>query len=342
MTKHIRHHVIPTFLQRRFASRIEKEKAWIYQYKKSGEIREMSVKDTAVVNKFFFAEENIDPILSQSEGDLAAILSSIDQGRDVSEYGELIGRNVWLLAFRAASCRQAVKNAMTTLIETISSGDFNRFKPAIRKKLNLEIEKIVEDHLGIKHGEITKFLRKNEINALKIKVKKELTRSNLNFMGSIIKLALDDGYIKNMIKSAHVSSVKKLGLSITMPEHLRLFKWKVVRIEADKLAISDSMVFALTNTDTVQPLFVSNDNLNKIFFPIDSNSYILGSTHDRNEFIPISFIKEGIAMTSQNLFLANSYDEDLDRFRNLIGRNCELLSGDTIEAMVEQSFWSSK
>lgn len=330
-----RNHFIPQLLLRRFASRIEGKKAWVWQYRQPAKPIEISTKDAAV-GRFFYGkpETGIEDALTPHEVKTAELFTALDKGADPNQFTEDLQRLVWLLYVRTKSFRRRLLKAsngfVEVLLDELCSGE-NELK--LRKKILPRMDaQFLEKARALPYQQQKYLLANRRLLMAKMPLR--------SFVEEIVSgfLAEWSGASEEAVESGQIKGMQ--GLLPEFSENtdfLEVQNWKLVTSNEQNLVLGDSCVFALTNGE-VRSLEKLHDKVvsSAIFLPISGTQLLVGVRRGDDPSLPVDKVNLASVRQSSEMFFASKMDPDLANMVGQMGASSDLLARDEMKALVAE------
>jgi len=340
-----RHHEIPQFLMRGFASRIIPKKkgdtVLVWMYRKNAAPCEPSTVDVGVEDKFYrHGELDVDPAITEREGRFAACINELRRKPD----GFLVADPTLLefvvhLTSRTKHLRDSFINSgglLADLLLTYLSSNwreyFARYFTKHPEAIRNEFEKSLKD---VNAPPFQKAIARQLVNSLTgeqiVSLMEELEDYQSVFQSGRAYLAAQ---INDIVKQAHIKSLVTKLISVPRVEHLEKFQWFVHRT-TDPLILGD--VCCLFEIDSkFKSLGGVQENVQRIYVPISSDCVIVANVTAEVPSINPVRLNEASAKVSRNYFLAHERSPENMRLQALLGTQSELLTNAEMEQILNE------
>lgn len=333
MARKRRDHFIPRMLLKRFASRIDGEKQFIWRYGADAPPLELSTKDTGVAKDFYGEnDDKLENAFVEFEGAHSSALREIDAGDfDFSKRSPLVADIVWLLALRTEANRlmltSFVKTAMAEVSKQLPSRRATEFtaqimeaayenklkeRPALKALLSLPgMDRHVRD---MKYEALSQFRKHFGIFAASFAQDPEIHKT---FIAS-----QNEGLSQHLTGGAKCPSAKAPPC------------WSLVSSEDNLFVLADACVFGIDCFGKTTPV-VGGEKLNEIYFPISPRLALVGTFDGLSPRLgPEAIRRHSIAFSSRYVFSHQRCEHLGSEVRNSIGKDAGFLEEEQIEELV--------
>ncbi len=337
-----RNHYIPQFLLRRFASRQEQGRSWLWQFRPGQAPTEVVTKDAAV-SKFFYGdpETGIEESLAVLEGKQASLLRELDSGANPSDFDQHLLRFVWFLAFRTRSLRHHFAHTAKRGLAELASIDQAKMASLFAAKARSEPDSYILPILDRLPPSLA-HLRTPLLALLRSKVHQD------EFLQEIAKAVVQVPHILAMIANqaeeaaakGQVRALKQiLDESWNVPTTFRIAQWSVRRFASSSVILGDGGTFAINPAGEVGTVGRFSSTFTALYAPISHECVLIGH---RDECPPLSLneINAASARLSFDTFFASRNTAAEQAMVNLVGTGEPVLSEDDIQRVVAES-WGS-
>lgn len=340
-----RHHEVPQFLMRGFASRIIPKKKgdaiFVWVYRRNAEPFECSTVDVGVEGKFYqHAELNIDPEITVVEGPFANCLNDLRRRADGYRVADA---NFFEFAVHVTSrtkhLRDSFVNSGGFLADSLLSylsenwrkyfgGYYSKHPEVIRNELEKHLE-------NIQGASLEKAIARQLVNSLTpeqiVLLIEQMGDYTSSFQSVRADLALQ---LNDIVKQAHIKSLVQNLISEPRVEHFQQFHW-FVRRSSGKLILGD--VCCLFQIDSkFKSLGGTKDNIERIYVPISSDCVIVANATDEVPNIDPVELNEASASVSRDYFVTNERTSEMSRLQSLLGTQSELLTEAELKQIIDE------
>ncbi len=322
-----RHHLLPRFLLKGFASRTQEKKVFTWVYRKGVEPRELSTKDVGVEQHFYGrdGEPNADEEITLLENShyaplLERLRTKSNQAGVVEVYEPLLADFVSHLCTRTKNFRESIYQSTDCCLAALNNffSDFNNIKDFL-----LKCPTQSEDHRKIKlliSSNITILDNKEtEIKAffqyLLSPIKSELTR--------LIKESHNNALVKNTTPNMRTDTYKRI-------------RWFLYSFNKPSVILGDSgCLFEVAGVKNYKIFHDKGEKLRQVFLPIAANKVLIGTVSGRTKFEKKK-LNRGIAKCSQSFFVYSGFSDGMAKLVSLIATESGILSQLELEQIISK------
>jgi hypothetical protein len=338
----IRQHILPRFLLKGFASRIQGKEIYTWVY-----ARERKPFQTNIINigveKYFYGgdgELSADEVITDFEGEYAPLLDELMAYKETVEISDLrIPNFITHLVIRTKHIRDSFRESTEYLAELIRQyfSDFNNIKKAMLgnpEMIRDNIEKGFRDHpelLPYKHF-LMPLLPKilfNYINNNKGELLK-FCQDYFDMIKKVVPKAMKEGHIKGLTQSltpeARVEDYNSLRWFIYNSNELLILGdiGCLIEVEGERR-------FKFMN--------VEDDVIKNIFLPISKRQILIGTSLSAITRVYINILNETIAKCSREFFISSEYCPVKQSLVNLLGSETGIYSKEEVEQIAKNIFY---
>ena len=288
-----RHHYIPRFLLKRFASRKEGKKSWIWQMRKNEPPREIRIRDAAVAKFFYGNQDNIEERIWLAENGFAVALRSIDNGVPPALLHHQLRQFVWFQSVRTKAMRQHWHSSVDKMIvRTLSAmaSDHTRFRDLCLKYARRNLEDLIKSvckHLSfVQQTMVWNMLRQPGGRKWILDVlEAQLSSQDITPMISLFQAALIrmDVVATSLARGQHRAFSKMLNQDgLIVPEHFQPRSWQIVKsTEHSRWILSDVCVMAKDLDAAEGPLFKFGNSWSELYLPISPDRALFAAAAEK-------------------------------------------------------------
>lgn len=315
----IRHHILPRFLLKGFASQINGAKVFTWVYRKNSKAFEASTKDVSV-EKYFYGkdgEANVDPEITELEIEFADLLTEL---RECSSKEEIIDPKVaefiTHLCIRTKHLRDSLRESTEFLLESLEEylSDFRNLKGLI-----LHDPQIME-------------------NALEAKIKDcqillDQQKSEFQFLAKAFFTQVQET-LPTMLKETHITTLSKELIPEPRVGNYRSLKW-FVRHSKVPLILGDVGCLFEVSGNRYKSLD-SKDELKNVFLPISSHQMLVGTSSNFAPQINFQSLRKAYVKRSREYFICSEPSTEMDSLVSSIGEDAEIISKAELEQIIKE------
>lgn len=334
-----RQHILPKFLLKGFASRIEGDKIFTWIYPRHQMPSEVNIKKVSVEKYFYGKKEEIsvDDEITEFENKYAPLLEELRRVEKNYEISDLrIANLITHLATRTKHLRELFRGSSEFMIEKISDflSNINNIKEVMLGEYGKkEIQK------KLKEDNIPRLIRRKSNKLIK-----DLTSAYLNNneeeMLSLNQIMIE--HIKNslpkMVKEAHIRGLSKDLTPEPRVEDYRRLRWFVFCGTGPIILGDMGCLFEATGTKKFKFLNEKDDKLRNIFLPISNTQILVGTSFSKIPYIDLKLLNEEIAKNSREFFISSDNSILINSLISYIGTETEIITKKELEQITNQLF----
>lgn len=339
----LRHHFIPQFLQRGFASRATSKHAYVFVHGRDRPPYEASIVNVGIERQFYTLDGkfDVDNAITRAESSFATLVAGLRSG----PFGEVAAnRPAELIAHLEVRTRHTRMNMVSmghSLIKRLHAfaGDREAVRRLVIRNLIENGDELVESiHQQMRAEGIGVLASKQWIRshlpsfvAEKLPEAVErvtaLIREGLAHPGPMLEAAARAGQLRAL----------KQGLSpLPKTAEYRRLAFSVERV-ARELVLGDSaVVFEVAALRSFTPFLTGDEELLAAYLPLSKDRVLVGR---KQGFEPdLDRLPEAIAKVSAEYLIAASNSDDVRGLRPLIGQLADLVDDETMDAIFTEVF----
>lgn len=330
-----RHHFIPQFLQRGFASHNTNKDYYTWVYRK-GDINTFNTNIKNIgLEGYFYSEEKestLDDMITDAETEYAIFVDELRNNDGVKKIDNKMAANLIAhLEIRTKNLRDSFRNAGTLLLGEMTNYLQNQAncEHFVKKQVAVEAGKMIEVELEKRNVPRTLFpiFRQQFAPLIKEKIP-EMTENMSNMMRyisqnipSLLEKSAKSGHIKALLNS-HAPPIK-----VSAYEKLN---YQVVSTGNVKIPLGDSgVIFNINGEPAYKPYFEIDNKLKAVMLPISSTKLLIGSA--KKYSLNISEIPYAIASCSLDYFITSEKSPANQNLVKHISENAKLVTESEIE-----------
>jgi hypothetical protein len=332
-----RHHILPRFLLRGFASRVIGDRVFAHVYRKTGNPFETTVENIGLEKHFYGRNGGLsaDNVITEIEGDYAGLVTELRAQSDgVEVKDESVSGFVTHMTIRTKQTREFFRTSSEYLF-----GELTAYfsVPANLKKLLVSKPELVAE-------ELEKLLEKYQLPKEQKRLLIELVTANaydlveellpdllagfrvlISNVKTILPTAIKDGHIKALLKDPAAES-RSLDY-----EKLNWF----IRESPTPLILGDiSCFFETEEQRRFKPLNDKGDRILNVFFPVSTNKLLVGTKHSHASAVDFGKVNEAMAKCSYEYFVASTTNPETARLASCIGEWSGVLTQQEMETIL--------
>ena len=335
-----RHHYLPRFLLKGFASRLERDEAYTWVFRKNRNPFEPNIDNIAVQRDFYgepgqaIADEQI---TSDENKFFSPLLDDLRSTNLVSSKDyPLVTDLVLNLANRTNHLRESFQGMIDLIMRSVSIQ--YQDPEIIRNLFNKEAPKYTP--------EIMKFLNVRHIDdQTKRKIYNLLMEKLLTQFESQVPQLQDtmnqfyqymQGRLPSIIQDGQNRGLAKLASPYERSKKLADLKWYVHTAEDNSFILGDIGPIAYDEDEDVCRTLIQEMNPKIIYLPISHNRILIGSVQENPEYPSPEAPNVHIAGISREFFISSQNTQRESRYVNHLGNNAEMLSEEDLLNLIER------
>lgn len=283
----VRHHILPRFLLKGFASRIQDDGVFTFLYRKHKTPFETNIINVGA-EKYFYGERgeiSADDVITKIENEYAYMVEELRDKEDQFEVSDKrIGEFVVHLFLRAKLLRNFFKNSMEYLANAITEyfSDTENVKKYFNKHPDLIEDKIKKEckNRSIPRQQRVMLMKKyKQMLPDIIENQKQALEDMLRY---ISEYATKE--IPRIVKNTHNKSLfemPKSGINVDRFKHLRWFVYK----PAKQLILGDAgCLYEMDGKKRFGVIYEGAKHIKNIFLPLSSHCMLTGVSSSTSQF----------------------------------------------------------
>ncbi len=281
-----RHHFIPQFLQRGFASHSTNKDFYTWVYRK-GEINPFNsnIKNIGMEGDFYSAEKEtaLDDAITKAESEFGSFVDDLRKAEETIKIDKLkAAKLIAHLEVRTKNIRINFRNAGTHVVNEMVKflGDTANCERFVRNQVKIEAKNMIDEELTKRN------VPRNLLPIARIKLA-PLIEQKIPEMTQHMSLMM--GYLRenlptlfsNSAKSGHINALTK---SHTPPIKVSVYEklnFKIISTGDMKIPLGDSgVIFNVDGEREFKPYFEKGNKLLAVILPISSTRLLVGSIND--------------------------------------------------------------
>jgi len=336
-----RQHILPRFLQKGFASRIQDEKSFTHVYRKGGKHFETTLENVGLENYFYGkpGETSADEEITKIEGAYAQLTTALRNEPDGTRVADLpVADFVAHLTIRTKQLREFFRESAEYLLDEITAylSTPEHMRRLLLSKPELMRSELTKSLEGIAVPEAYKdfliqFVEENaqEIVNLYMSDVQDAMETLTAQMRSILPKAVKDGHIKTLAE--HPASEPRA-------EEYRSLNW-FIRDTSEPLVLGDiGCLFETQEARRYKPLNDKGDKLVNIYLPLSSCKLLLGTAYSAHPLVDVGQINKATAKCSYEYFISADAGTNNDGLMASIGEWAGILTSEEREQLLKEIF----
>jgi hypothetical protein len=347
-----KHHILPRFLLKGFASRIipragKQDDVFVWVYRKEGKAFEAKTTNVGFETHFYGKEGelNVDDEITAIEHEFAISLDELrtqDDGYKVSN--DKVIEFITHLSSRTKHLRDSLIDSYAFLTNNLFGyfSDYDNWKAWCIEHLKRHPE-VVENALdeataklpvsAYKKAMIRQRIKKMPLERVMASMDNE--QSGYEFLFQSLRLKLAEG-MQDIAKQAHIKALLKSLVSEPRLEHYRQLHWHL-RKSNEPLILGDvGCLFELEGQSRFKSLGGIEDEIKNVYLPISSSCMVIGTSSSEKPHINFGSINEAFAKCSRDFFVCSTPSTEIVRLASLLGKESDVLTKEEMEQVITE------
>jgi len=336
-----RHHFLPQFLLRRFASRRRGKTYWVYQTRREG-TAEASTVDVAA-EKYFYGPDQaaVEDRLSQLEAVHAGTLTAIDAGAALSSHAHALRELVWSATVRTRALREQWTTTGHRLMAAMAS---EASTPHAKKAWSREADRKFD---SVAEGIIDKLpiaIQSHVRNALSDPATRSALRQHLlksveqldmkKEMESVVSLPDLQQKLLHATGDGQIRALRQLLASSVAPESFMPLHWTVIHGPPNSVILGDCCTVALGTDGSTGSFLGIGKGWEEVYLPIGHQAILVAQRAPTAARLNVDQINELSASRSSDAFYASRSTSTEESLAARIGSFPTLFSTDTLQTLL--------
>lgn len=329
MNKPKRHHFLPQFLLKGFASRTKGSESYAYRFGRGVTPFETNILNLAVVRKFHEGSHgDVEKQLSSRETRYAAAVEHLRKSVTKEEDIALLAEFVFNLMLRTKNLRDSftvLGNHMLSML------DAPRVKRVIRKRVLNDLAKLPEVRSSLQR--LPKQRRERVLSVL-------LTKSGIDVGTYYEKFWADVKRRVNMdeiIKNAQLKNLAAEGLPDARKKTFLAYHWYIDSKPCGSYVLGDVGPIAKSSDSTQLTLPYGFGDPTFVCLPVASDELLVGGDNTDREKLEPEEINLASVELSREFFISNRNTEREMKYSECIGLRAELVKHPEIARGLEEA-----
>jgi hypothetical protein len=334
-----RQHILPRFLLKGFASKVQGENIFAWVYRKGSRPFETKIENISVEKHFYGKEGELsaDDEITSLEGGYAYLIDTLRGKKDGTQVSDPeVANFVAHLSIRTKHLRESFRESTEYLLEQFADylSDFNNFKTLVLSNPKLvreELVKLLKD-IPVPDWQKGMLLEVMELygpalmNEQQPEIEK-IIRGLFEEVKSVLPKAFKEGHIKSLAKnpSPKPRADEYGGLK------------GFVHTTKSSLILGDTgCLFEVVGERRFKPIDDKGDKITNIFLPIASRKLLVGTSFSAVPNLDIKTLNKAIAKCSYEYFVCSESSSDKEALSSTIGMWAGILSKKEMEQLLSE------
>lgn len=353
-----KNHIIPKWLQKGFASRVNGENVFTWAYRKNSEPFETNT-DNSIVENYFFGKKgelNADDEMTDIEAyKLSPLMNklrdeSLDFANLKTEIAELVAHFSIRTKFIRESFTKISKQMIGGMKEILTNEDNieNVMLNPPTSFLEAQIDDVLENS---KDEELTTAIEIFDLLGFeKEDVKKALTQLTKSFLsneetkneiGDSLKELFSQTFDESnplypqSIREGHNKSLAENTIPLTRVKKYEEFDWFVYNTDSSVILGDEACIFRETGEKRFKPS-CDIEKTAQVYLPISSNQILIGTDNQDEIEIDVKILNEAIARCSYEQFISSEKSDDKLSLIEFIGVDSYIASEEEVTKELDE------
>lgn len=333
-----RHHFIPQFLQRGFASHSTNKDSYTWVYRK-GEINPFNsnIKNIGIESDFYSEEKEttLDDAITKAESEFASFIDDLRKAEDTVKVDKLkAAKLIAHLEVRTKNLRLNFRNTGTHVVNEMVKflEDTTNCERFVRNQVKIQAKSMIDEEL-IKNKVPRNFLPKARMKlAYHIEQKIPEMTQHMSFMMGYLRENLPVLF-NNSAKSGHIKGLLKSHTPLVKVSVYEKLNFQIISTGNMKIPLGDSgVIFNIDDEPEFKSFFGIDNKLLAVILPISSTKLLLGSNNGYS--VDINKIPKAIVSCSLEYFISSEESMENVNLTKYISDNTALLSQPEMEKIL--------
>ncbi|HKO96804.1 MAG TPA: DUF4238 domain-containing protein [Pyrinomonadaceae bacterium] len=336
-----RQHILPRFLQKGFASRIQDEKIFTYVYRKGGTHFETTLENVGLENYFYgkAGETSADEEITKIEGGYSQLTNALRCEPDGTRVADLrVADFVAHLTIRTKQLREFFRESGEYLLDEITA---YLSSPEHMRRLLLSNPELMRH-------ELTKNLEGIAVPKAYKDFLIQLVEENAQEIVNLYMSDLQDtiealtaqmrSMLPKAVKDGHIKTLAEHPAPEPRAEEYRSLNW-FIRETSKPLVLGDiGCLFETGGARRYKPLNDKGDKLLNIYLPLSSTKLLLGTAYSAPSLVDVGQINKATAKCSYEYFISGGSGSNNDSLMASIGEWAGILTTEEREQLRKEIF----
>lgn len=332
-----RHHFIPQFLQRGFASHTNGSETYVWVYRtESAKQFNTNIKNIGIETNFYSEDSDLlDESITNLEAELSSFISQLRNSRvGDSIDNDLASKLISHFEVRTRNFRKNFINAGNYLFREVAHflSDSWKCEKFVANQVKTQAESVLKEMLREKGIPVTLYpIYQTSLYPAMVAKIPEMT-TNMQIMLAYINDNLNEQLTKAS-KTGHIKALTKSHAPLIKVDRYKALNFRLIHTDKISIPLGDSVVvFHVNGLREFKPFLEASDDLLAVILPISSNQILLGAVDGYSPNIEL--LNYGIVSCSLEFFIASESTTELESLRNYISQNSYFLSDSDVESIL--------
>jgi hypothetical protein len=334
-----RHHILPRFLLRGFASRVDGEKVFTWVYRKGGERFETTVENVGVEKHFYGKQTEIsaDDVITNLEGGYATLVKDLRDQPDGAEMRHAeISEFVTHLIIRTKQLREFFRDSADYLLDELTT---YLADPSNLKRLLLSKPELIQAELEkcLQQLQVPEIYKGALIELVKLNASTLVDQHMSDLQSGLTELISDiRTLLPKAVKDGHIKSLARDPAPDTRSEGYRFLRW-FIREAHHSLILGDiGCLFEIDGRRRFRPFDDMGETIVNIYLPLSSQKLLVGTSFSDASHVDFAAINKATAKCSYEYFVCSELLPTNDRLPSFIGDWAGILTQREMERLLTE------
>ncbi|WP_306590624.1 DUF4238 domain-containing protein [Geothrix sp. 21YS21S-4] len=322
-----KHHFLPRFLMKGFASRIEEKKVFVWLYRKNAAPREESTRNIGHEKGFYrTGQDTADPEITAAERPMVEL---VDHLRDLPTGSAADGMGVPEMVAHFVTRTRHIRDSVEALGD-IALERFDDFLASGQDfmRMVLNSPKTKQQILAGTPA----FLRPMAMQDFPSLLKRFEEECGPALQAMILDaMSQTRKRIPVLVKKTHVELLRRELAPEARVANYRKLSWSVIDVPSPMILGDVGVLFETGGTRRYKPYDEKGDLLMGAYLPITSQRLLVGLLPDRPPTSSPEEIRAAYARACREFFVGSAQSEELKQLQPLLGTESEMMSLDEVD-----------
>jgi hypothetical protein len=339
-----RNHYVPQFLLRRFASRGNRKRHWVWQFRSGAGPIEVMTKNAAVSTYFYGQPETgVEDAFANLEGKQAALLCDLEAGQDPNERAQELRVFVWSMSFRTRALRIQFADTAVRAIEQMMAADGKTITEAFGREIANNFDHHLDEVLAKLPPAQRALIRKMLAQPGASEAAREHVLGEIEAAVPMVEAMLEQasGGMQDAAESGHVKGLMKaFAEGKQVPDRFEVSHWSIERFDANSVVLGDGVVFAAGPDGDLGALGKFTKDFAAVYAPIGHDRVLVGKREEGTPTLGIDEVNVASVQHSLDTFFASRRTDVEVKLAEEIATGEPILSDEELRRIAGDS-WKS-
>lgn len=330
MGKPKKHHFLPRFLLRGFASRTSGDEAWVWEFRRGRAPVERNTREVGGA-RYFHGDPDVSDLeykMGDVETEYAPVIVRFRANEATNEDLAIAPAIANHLLVRTKNIRDGFREAGEAAIAIIGQRTREgKNAKLVRNRTMKELRKRLQTQYSEKFSALPKFKRKLLLSIAEKKLEEYLrTEEFRRDASAMIDLFNENVSLKELVADAHRKALRKSAESVPQLKRFNDLRWEVRQFPDSNIILGDVVGIAQSGSDEGFRNALLIDNPRIVCIPIGNSTILVGHRGADSPAIDVQALNRGSVTASRDFFVASRCTDGEKQYADLIGTDSALLS----------------